>query len=439
MGAGLVSWMIIEILLNGFEAWIIISFLANYFGIKENNTNAVAISATLSTLLISTLKNITIFASWATAVYILLIFVLSLIFFKGKAFQKIIVLLVFIVSIIFIDTITTNLFAIASRIPVSSLLEKGPNRIICIIISKTLLFIISTSITKLLSKDSSKFFLDYWINMIIVPIISFIIAIFVLEYNLKYMVNNTETTMLTFMCSGILIINIVSLYLFEKGIKDRDKVLGYQLMEQQMDLLQKYVKEAEETQREISGIWHDFRNHLTTLSILLETNNTKEAIIYLNDLTEQNSNLKFKVNTGNVTVDALLNQKCKVAQNANININVDAKIPKDISISSFDICVVLSNSVDNAIEACVKIENTDEKFISIKIYTHQGYLFFKIINSIKENSVTTNADLISKKIDKKYHGIGIGNIKKIVGKYDGEIEFGFENNKFMLTLMLKNA
>lgn len=113
-------------------------------------------------------------------------------------------------------------------------------------------------------------------------------------------------------------------------------------------------------------------------------------------------------------------------------------MPKEISVEPIDLCVILSNSLDNSIEACMRISDYSiPKTIWIKSYIREIYLIIEASNTTIDKLQYAENEIISTKSDSHNHGMGISNIKAAIRKYNGVIDIMEEKNKFILNLMFR--
>ncbi|EFG88810.1 hypothetical protein CLCAR_1557 [Clostridium carboxidivorans P7] len=146
--------------------------------------------------------------------------------------------------------------------------------------------------------------------------------------------------------------------------------------------------------------------------------------------------LNLKVNTGNPFADAVISEKYNICINKNIEFKCNVKIPNNSKIDPFDLCVLLANALDNAIEACDKITQKNIlKFIHIRSILNKSFIIFEIKNSIvgylSENKLNTSKD------DASNHGLGLLSIKNTANKYLGTTYIEISKNLFTLNIMLQ--
>ena len=130
--------------------------------------------------------------------------------------------------------------------------------------------------------------------------------------------------------------------------------------------------------------------------------------------------------SGNFAIDALLNYKNRIAESKNIKIKLEQRIPTTLPYKASDLCIILGNLLDNAIEASENCANNAKN--RLKISTKNYYE--GEINKDKEGN------FLSKKKDKENHGIGLKSVKKIVSLYNGYIEIQAENSLFKVNILL---
>ena len=138
----------------------------------------------------------------------------------------------------------------------------------------------------------------------------------------------------------------------------------------------------------------------------------------------------------NSSLDAILFYKRAMAEEKKIPVVYDIQIPAGLKIDGTDCCVLLGNALDNAIEANEKIEDITDRYIECLILYQKNSLLCKITNPTKEPVEIKNNKILTTKENKKDHGIGLGNIKMVVEKYNGTLNLSCTDNTFELNFML---
>lgn len=183
---------------------------------------------------------------------------------------------------------------------------------------------------------------------------------------------------------------------------------------------------------------HDIHNHLLCLTELVENGDlekVKEYLIGMEGNLYSNHNKVYLV--GNGVIDVVLNYYISMLEEE-VRINVEGKCPKDIKMNDVDLCIVISNLVQNAEEALNK-NFMENKFLEIKFQSIKGYLNIQIRNSVPNNLL--DFDYVAKlpkttKDNKLEHGIGVKNVKDTVEKNGGLFEVKVNSKEFVVNVML---
>ena len=234
-----------------------------------------------------------------------------------------------------------------------------------------------------------------------------------------------------FIAGGIAALIFVLLeYLLQRIMKrEEDKTIIYQnkLMKQQMD-------EIENIYMTMRGWRHDYHNHLQSLKGYLSLNKVDQMKNYLNELETDLDSIDTLYHSGNLQLDSILNAKLAIAEKGQIRIHCDASIPPQLHVSDLDLCVILGNLLDNAIESCRKIKEPDERFIRVYIGILKKQLYISITNATSETvKQRTNHYFTTKRGD---HGHGLKRVDQVVKKYDGYLNRQNEPGVFATEIVL---
>jgi len=203
----------------------------------------------------------------------------------------------------------------------------------------------------------------------------------------------------------------------------------------QRDLMEKHCEEVENMYRQTRGWRHDYRNHIQTMKAYLSMGRYEELADYLDQLDEDLNQVDTVVKTGNVMVDAVLNSKISVARAREITVEAKARVPQQLSIAEVDLCVILGNLLDNAIEACMRISQEDQRFIRIYIDILRGQLYLYVINATAGKLRRQGGGYLSTKSARE-HGYGLMRMDRVVEKYHGYLERQDEEGVFATEVLL---
>lgn len=196
-----------------------------------------------------------------------------------------------------------------------------------------------------------------------------------------------------------------------------------------------YYEEIEKNQQTVRKLRHDMKNHLNIIGMLIADEKTPEAKNYLTELNQEFA-VTAKSYCSNEVVNAVLNSKEQSAAEAQICCEFQIDLAEDPQLEDIDLCALLSNTLDNAIEACRKIPEASERFLSVKARCQKGFFSYKVVNS-KANEVTEeNGCFVTSKKDAGLHGIGLKNVKQIAAKYEGYVEVSYDEHSFTVVVMI---
>lgn len=211
------------------------------------------------------------------------------------------------------------------------------------------------------------------------------------------------------------------------------RMIDRRIAEYQNDLITKHCDEVQNIYKTMRGWRHDYHNHIQTLLALLgDEEKTKKYLLNLNhDLTSVDTVIK----TGNVMIDAILNSKLSLIKSKEIKVNAKAVVPPQLNISEIDLCVIIGNLLDNAMEACVQQRDEDERFIRVFIGMLKGQLYISVSNSVGGDIKKAGKHYLSTK-NSPNHGFGLMRIDNIAAKYGGFVNRQNEDGVFATEIML---
>ena len=179
----------------------------------------------------------------------------------------------------------------------------------------------------------------------------------------------------------------------------------------------------------VRRIKHDMKNHLMVIASYLNSAEYDSAKTYTSQILDKLNAAHSYVETGNSLMNHILNEKLNKARGAGISVKAEIENLTFAKMESIDFSALLSNMLDNAIEACKK-ENTPE--VNVIISARRGYETILVKNKISNSVLGKNPKLATEKPDKERHGMGVSQIKGIAGKYQGLCDF-YEEEGFFCT------
>jgi len=202
----------------------------------------------------------------------------------------------------------------------------------------------------------------------------------------------------------------------------------------QASLIEKHYVEVENMYRQVRGWRHNYKNHIQTLKAYMSFNELTKVSEYLDRLNDDLIRVDTVIKTGNIMIDAILNSKISLANSKKINVTAKANVPENLSISDIDLCVIIGNLLDNAIEACDSIDG-GEKFIRIFIGIKNTQLYMVFTNTAPGKKLSKSGGIFPSRKGEN-HGFGLMRIDKTVEKYGGYIDRNSEDGAFTTEILL---
>ena len=202
----------------------------------------------------------------------------------------------------------------------------------------------------------------------------------------------------------------------------------------QRELIETHYREVENMYRQIRGWRHDYRNHIQMMKVLAANGDMDALKVYLDELDTDLNTVDTVVKTGNPMADAILNCKISLARSRNIPTQVDAHIPVKLKMSELDLCCIIGNLFDNAMEASMALP---EERRMIRVYMDmkgtQLYISFTNFTAAKKLSKVGKGFKTSKG---EGHGFGLLRIDDIVSRYDGYLSRNSEDGAFTTEILI---
>ena len=209
-----------------------------------------------------------------------------------------------------------------------------------------------------------------------------------------------------------------------------DKLIAKRVAAFESELLQKYYSDVENMYTQMRGWRHDYRHHIQTMKVHMANGDYGEIDKYLDMLDDDLTNVETVIKTGNKMADAILNSKLSLARKQNIRVKAEAKIPVSLTVSELDLCIVIGNLLDNAIDACMELPEA-ERLIRLYMEMKGNYLYLAVTTTAagtkKTHFKTTKGD---------GHRLGLTRIDAIIKKYGGYLTRASEDGAFSTEVLL---
>ncbi len=215
--------------------------------------------------------------------------------------------------------------------------------------------------------------------------------------------------------------------LFSKNIEK--KIAQYQ-----QGLIETHYREVDNMYRQIRGWRHDYRNHIQTMKAYAAAENWDAIRRYLDLLDDDLTTVDSVIKTGNPMTDAILNSKISLAKSKNIQVDADAHIPLKLKSSEIDLCCIIGNLFDNAIEASMKLPE-EQRVIRVYVDMRNTQLYISFTNLTAGKKMKKEGGRF-RSTKGEGHGFGLIRIDAIVERLEGYISRNSEDGAFTTEILL---
>ncbi len=213
-----------------------------------------------------------------------------------------------------------------------------------------------------------------------------------------------------------------------------DKMIDKRIARYQGDLLATHYAEVENMYRQIRGWRHDYRNHIQVLKSYAAAGDLEALKRYLDELETDLNTVDIAIKTGNKMTDIILNSKISLARSKDIQVTVDASVSVALTTAEIDLCIIIGNLFDNAIEACMGLPK-EERLIRVYMDMKNTQLYMSFTNTCAGKKMEKNQGrFLSKK--GAGHGYGLVRIDTIVERYQGYLSRNSEDGAFTTEILL---
>ena len=424
----LLFWNILTILSIVIE-WEVFKLILDEFGELKNDKIKKYITFILLILITTVLTIGDVNPNIKLFIGIIMGYIFSLYNYKITLLKGITINLVYWMILLGLDAISSSIIIFINSLEsIYDLLNDNIFRLELTILTKILLVSIIPILKGL--KLKIEFNKIDFIN-IIIPIATNILSIvvmFALVMNSGDM--NYEKNLMILIFSGILFISNISLInIIGSIIRSNNLNVENRIIKEKMDMQYNHYLTVKEEQMKVRKLYHDMNNHISCIQHIYGRGDSAEE--YINSIKYELDNLNSVFLTENMILDSILNEKKKICDKNNIELFVDINFDRCEFIEMIDVCSIFSNLLDNAIEACYKIDDKKmNRFIRIKGTIVNKFFVIKCENSKVNEIKLANNNVRTDKKDIFLHGIGISSIKTSVEKYNGEVSIDYSNDNF---------
>ena len=424
------SYNIIYIISNLFTVYIIKMFMDKYLGTEPKNKKPVYISYALYFLITSGMYFIFDVPAVMMLANLLCISGVSL-FYKGDYKKKAVASFYIYIVLFVVEILVTALTFTSFMSPFE---KYGYSNILGLFINKILQFFAVLILCNIfIKKDDSKEEapLKLVIPSLLIPVSTIAIEMIIIS------VSDISPFKVVLSVIILFTINFIVFVLYNYLYEMYQEKMKNAISNQEKEYYYKQCQLMQQSVEEVRDFRHDFNNHISVLNELIESNQNSSALQYIGDLIESNQKQRSVYSlTGNIPVDSILNYKLNSISSIinDISLKINITIPTELNIEIMDISTILTNLLDNAIDA---IRNAgDNKILNINLIYRKGILVIIIENSFDGVVLYENGEIITTKKDKGIHGKGLSNVRKTAEKYNGLLRVSHNEDVFTSEILL---
>ncbi len=224
---------------------------------------------------------------------------------------------------------------------------------------------------------------------------------------------------------------VVVVMLYQSIWANQREKLQNELLAAQMGSIQQHIRQVEYLYQDIRSMKHDMANHLLMLERLYAGNKAAEAKAYSAELSAAFSEAAGELRTGNPVTDVILQEQKNEAQNRNLEFHSAFQYPSGTTVNAFDVSIILNNALQNAVEYAVQ-------YVVIRAYRKNNAYIIEVKNDFAASLKWDTESRLpaTSKQREDGHGYGLSNIRRVAGKYAGDLDITINQDEFCLTVLL---
>lgn len=427
-----------ELLVNVFEAFVLVHFIFSFhrYDYKSKRSKAIYSACSIGyAALVTVMNSFNSFEGILGLVYVLYIFIISVIFLRGSIWRKLFAACLSNIIILFITILVSDLISNVFKDDLYTLYtEKGIGRLLTIILVQILIFCVFDVILKAISSENVRLNYKEWILILSVLGISITALVLIRTTLLVSKVNLEQSIYLLISEICLIMINFVCFYMTYSLCKSNYKTDELRIKQQRYDISIQYAESVKNQYNEMKILRHDMKQEYIVISGLLEAGKAESAVDYIRSRMDFLLKAEIYIDVDNDRINSILNSKLSYAKSSGIEVICSSS--GDINgIDDADLCILLGNLMDNAIEGSLA-SNVDAQFIEAKLIGDDIKIRIQITNSASAESGKNILNGETSKTDKSAHGFGIKSIQYIVHKYKGSVNYVFEHSSIICQVIL---
>ena len=418
------------------EYFSVYIFMQKLFVPRVSSIIPMLITAAVNSLIIFSVPD---FSAIKAVVCVVSVFIGSCVLYNNKPYIKSAFAITLIYSLYITDVVIGNILSVTlDKQFLDVFYSDFSARVIICLVTKLINIAEMILIYRTFKRAGLNLEKRVWILFNVVMLVFLLVTVMYMTIYPTTSQDNQSALLYMIVTISFLIMSVIVVYFFTSictSFKQRERLY---LLQASYDSVEEKLSVQKQNSDKLQKIRHDMRNHLINAKLLLENNDIDNADLLLNDIIGKTDSITISISrtTGNNIIDTIIAFKATVCENRNIAFEYELDVLPELKIDYADISSVISNLIDNAIEAT---EQSDNPNIMLKICAHGSYvdIFVKNTYNGKINADMTRAVLATTKKDTGSHGYGTQIIKEITEKYDGNYSWKESGNYFITNVLLK--
>lgn len=434
-------WDLFETLVSVYEGFNLYYYIFAFFDYNFKSQRSKIIysaGSVIHTCIVLILNYFTSYEGILGLIYMLFTLIYSILILQKSKIKTFFVVISGYVWVLSINVFAATFISNISSSELSDIYSKHIfERFILILIAQLLVTYAYRITLKLFKKTDVKLQSQECGLIVIVFSISFVVIMLNHFVQLHYNIAEQHHKWLLLSNLGIIIINIVCYFMIIRLSKANSAKVEYELQMIDLNYKKQYAENIKSQHEEIRRIRHDMKQSYQVIQQLIAENKYDELSEYLPQVCEHINKISSTINTDNFIINAILNTKLSFAKSQGIKtLCSSVKQIHAEKIEEIDLCHLIGNMMDNAIEATLKSSCEKTKYVEVSITERNAMILIIVRNSYQDDLIDER--LNTSKSNKVNHGFGIKTIRKIAKKYQGSADFYIEGNLFCCSVMLQN-
>ncbi len=286
------------------------------------------------------------------------------------------------------------------------------------------------------SKDMKELSVRDLPGFIALPLFSLVICVTVV-FNFSSGLSRPQYMTVLFMLVGLMVVNLLTFDMLRRTHERESQLREIQIMTERADSTARLYKAKSDNYEQLRARNHEFKSRIAAIGLLAKNGEYDRLLKMVEDVEADYRKDRIIHDTGNIIVDNIIDMKYEEIQKYGIDFQPKLGDLKELAIKDDDLVIILSNLLDNAIEACRKCEGDRE--ISLKFTIEDGNIILAVSNTYDGHSIRKNGAYVSTKTASGDHGIGIKNIVRIIGKYHGDYTIEEKDGRFSFYILIENG